>query len=333
MREAGLARDELQAARDELAQSAAAEQERRASLELKASVQKRALTQVQQEKGLHEQAARELEQAARALGERLRAIDEARRAGKPLPVERAEDAGAGEAAANDNHWDTNHLDRSAPESTSTAPGAPTAAATGPTVPSGAPGVASASASSSPGPTSGAAAPSAAASGGVSATPGAAAGGAPPPPGKKLALSSPPMRGQRGKLLFPVEHGRIEAHFGRTVDPRFGTVTLQRGLDIRAPEGSEVRAVYDGTVVHAGWFSGYGNLVILNHGDGLFTLFAHLATLAHAVGDVVLRGEPLGTIGDTGSLKGPYLYFELRDGQKPLDPERWLMRAARLAARK
>jgi len=111
------------------------------------------------------------------------------------------------------------------------------------------------------------------------------------------------------------------------------VTLQRGLDIRAADGTEVRAVYAGTVVHAGWFSGYGNLVILDHGDGLFSLFAHLGTLAHAVGDGVAKGDVLGTVGDTGSLKGAYLYFELRDGQKPLDPERWLSRAHKAAAHK
>ena len=328
VREAGAARDELQAARDELAQSASAEQERRASLELKASVQKRALTQVQQEKGLHEQAARELEQAARALAERLRAIEEARRAGKPIPQERAEAAGAGETVANDNHWDANHLNRSSPEPTSTVAPASAAAATGPAAPAAASGAApSAANSSAPG------APGGSSSAvGAAASPGAATG-APAAPGRKLASSSPPMRGQRGKLLFPVEHGRVEVRFGRTVDPRFGTVTLQRGLDIRAPEGSEVRAVYDGAVVHAGWFSGYGNLVILDHGDGLFSLFAHLATLAHAVGDVVERGDSLGTVGDTGSLKGPYLYFELRDGQKPLDPERWLSRSAKLAVHK
>jgi septal ring factor EnvC (AmiA/AmiB activator) len=275
---AAAAKDELQAARDELARSASAEQERRSDLLLKAAVQKKALASVQQEKGLHEQAARELEQAARALSERLRAIDEAKRAGKPIPAARAPDA-------NDLHPNDWHPNDSAAAAAASAPG------------------------------SRATAPS-------------AAGSAAEPPGKKLAMVSPPIRSQRGKLLFPVESGRVEVRFGRTVDPRFGTVTLQRGLDIRAPEGSEVHAVYAGTVVHAGWFSGYGNLVILDHGDGLFSLFAHLGTLAHGVGDAVAKGDSLGTVGDTGSLKGAYLYFELRDGQKPLDPERWLSRAQR-----
>lgn len=141
---------------------------------------------------------------------------------------------------------------------------------------------------------------------------------------------PPVRKERGRLLFPVAGGRIEARFGRAVDPRFGTVTLQRGIDVRVPEGTPVVAPHGGKVVHSGWFRGYGNLVILDHGDNLVSLFAHLATFDRAVGEEVRRGDVLGTVGDTGSLKGAYLYFELRDGPKPVDPERWLGRPRRPA---
>jgi len=135
---------------------------------------------------------------------------------------------------------------------------------------------------------------------------------------------------RGKLPFPVEGGRIEARFGRAVDPRFGTVTVQRGIDVRCPEGTAVHAIAAGTVAHAGWFRGYGNLLIVDHGHGYFSLMAHLATLARAKDDVVRPGEVVGTVGDTGSLKGAYLYFELRDGQTALDPERWLVKARQKA---
>ena len=132
-----------------------------------------------------------------------------------------------------------------------------------------------------------------------------------------------IRKARGKLVFPAERGRVEVRFGRAVDPRFGTVTLQNGIDVRAPLGTKVRAVWDGKVVHAGWFRGFGNLLIVDHGDSFFSLMAHLDTLEKAVGDTVRAGDEVGTVGDTGSLKGAYLYFELRDGQKPLDPEPWL----------
>src|SRR5262249_32750822 len=129
------------------------------------------------------------------------------------------------------------------------------------------------------------------------------------------------------LLFPVEGGRVEVRFGRRRDPRFGTITLQRGIDVRAPEGTLVHAVHDGRVAFSGWLKGYGNLVVLDHGDSFFSLMAHLATLSRGEGDEVRTGEGVGTVGDTGSLKGAYLYFELRQGQKPLDPQRWLARPA------
>jgi septal ring factor EnvC (AmiA/AmiB activator) len=134
-----------------------------------------------------------------------------------------------------------------------------------------------------------------------------------------------IRKARGRLPFPLEHGRIEVRFGRAVDKRFNTVTLQKGIDVRAPLGTPVKAVWDGKVAHAGWFKGFGNLLIIDHGDRVFSLMAHLDSLEKAVGDVVRQGDEVGTVGDTGSLKGAYLYFELRDGQKPLDPERWLSR--------
>jgi septal ring factor EnvC (AmiA/AmiB activator) len=132
-----------------------------------------------------------------------------------------------------------------------------------------------------------------------------------------------IRKARGKLLFPSAKGRVEARFGRAVDPRFGTITLQNGIDVRAPRGTKVFAVWDGKVVHAGWFRGFGNLLIVDHGDSIFSLMAHLDSLEKAIGDTVRTGDEVGTVGDTGSLKGSYLYFELRDGQKPLDPELWL----------
>ena len=151
------------------------------------------------------------------------------------------------------------------------------------------------------------------------------------PAAPAGPEEPPVRRMRRKLLFPVESGRIEARFGRSVDERYGTVTLQRGIDVRCDEGTPVRAIHAGRIVHAGWFHGYGNLIIVDHGDGYFSLMAHLGTLARAKGDDVRRGDPVGTVGDSGSLKGTYLYFELRQGQTPLDPEQWLSRPRKARA--
>jgi murein DD-endopeptidase MepM/ murein hydrolase activator NlpD len=135
-------------------------------------------------------------------------------------------------------------------------------------------------------------------------------------------SGPSFETLKGALPHPCE-GPVEVGFGRRVDPRFGTVTLQKGWDIRAAEGTPVYAVASATVRHAGWFRGYGNLLILDHGGGWYTLYAHLGALMRVGGERVEIGEQLGEVGDTGSLKGPYLYFEVRNGQKALDPAEWV----------
>lgn len=128
--------------------------------------------------------------------------------------------------------------------------------------------------------------------------------------------------RRGKLRYPAA-GTIEVGFGQVLNPKFNTTTYQKGIDLRAPLGAEVVAVAPGKVVHAGLFRGYGSLVIVDHGGGYHSLYAHLGTMAKAVGEAVGEGDPLGTVGDTGSLKGAYLYFELREKGKPVDPRVWL----------
>jgi septal ring factor EnvC (AmiA/AmiB activator) len=131
-----------------------------------------------------------------------------------------------------------------------------------------------------------------------------------------------LRARRGQLPFPAQ-GRVEVGFGRVVNPRFNTVTVQKGLDLRAPEGSPVTAVAEGTVVYAAWLKGYGTLVIVDHGAGYHSLYAHLANAEVEVGNVVEEGERLGSVGDTGSLKGAYLYFEIRKAGQAVDPLPWL----------
>ena len=97
------------------------------------------------------------------------------------------------------------------------------------------------------------------------------------------------------------------------------------IDLGAAEllGESVSAVADAAVRFAGWFRGYGRIVILDHGDGYFSVSGHLDELFVAVGDSVQEGDTLGTVGETGSLSGPRLYFEIRAGKNPVDPARWL----------
>ena len=130
--------------------------------------------------------------------------------------------------------------------------------------------------------------------------------------------------RRGHLVPPAD-GPVSVGFGKVVNPKFNTVTVQNGLDIGAPAGAPVRAVAPGRVVHAGWFKGYGNLVIVDHGDGYHSLVAHLGSMQTAMGEELEAGGVLGTVGDSGSLKGAYLYFELREKGKPVDPLPWLAR--------
>jgi septal ring factor EnvC (AmiA/AmiB activator) len=77
------------------------------------------------------------------------------------------------------------------------------------------------------------------------------------------------------------------------------------------------------VVYTGWFKGYGNLIILDHGNEYYTLYAHVAEIVVKEGDDVRQGQRIGTVGDTGSLAGPRLYFEVRFQGRPLDPTEWL----------
>jgi len=131
---------------------------------------------------------------------------------------------------------------------------------------------------------------------------------------------------RGRLPLPAP-GRIEAGFGKVLEPRFNTVTLRRGIDIRAPSGTPVHAVAPGTVVWTGWMRGYGNVVIVDHGDGYHSVVAHLAEVMRPLGMHVFEGDVLGTVGDTGSLQGPLLYFEIRRQGLAVDPAPWLGAAA------
>jgi septal ring factor EnvC (AmiA/AmiB activator) len=127
---------------------------------------------------------------------------------------------------------------------------------------------------------------------------------------------------RGRLPWPTD-GRIVSSFGAQVHPRFGTRTFRNGVDIEAVEGRDVMAVYAGHVVYTGWFKGYGNLIILDHGNEYYTLYAHIAEIQVKEGDDVRQGQRIGTVGDTGSLAGPRLYFEVRYQGKPQDPAEWL----------
>ncbi len=144
--------------------------------------------------------------------------------------------------------------------------------------------------------------------------------------KPLAELPPvPDRGfgsQKGRMNLPVR-GEIIESYGKHKHPEFNSFTFSKGLSISAPSGTEIKAIYEGTVIFADYFKGFGNMVIVDHGGGYFSLYAHASRLAKKVGVEVARHETIGAVGDVDSSKGSLLYFEIRHQGKPVDPAGWV----------
>ncbi len=126
----------------------------------------------------------------------------------------------------------------------------------------------------------------------------------------------------GELEWPTR-GKLIRGFGRSVHPKFKTVTLNNGFNIAAPVGSPVAAVADGTIEYADELPGFGQCVILDHGAGYYTLYAHLDGVFVAKGDKIARGQVIAEVGRPATGEESQLYFEVRQGRTPLDPADWL----------
>jgi murein hydrolase activator len=124
---------------------------------------------------------------------------------------------------------------------------------------------------------------------------------------------------RKTLPLPLEKGRVVRTFGRFVNKRFGTITYEKGIEIEAEHNSPVYSVLAGDVEFGGWVKGLGNVVIVHHGGGFYSLSAHLFKISKAKGVHVKQGEVVGFVGDTGNSDHPSLYFELRENNRALDP--------------
>jgi septal ring factor EnvC (AmiA/AmiB activator) len=144
--------------------------------------------------------------------------------------------------------------------------------------------------------------------------------------KPLAELPPvPDRGfasQKGRMNLPVR-GEIIESYGKHKHPEFNSYTFSKGLSISASSGTEIKAVYEGTVIFADYFKGFGNMMVIDHGGGYFTLYAHASRLSKKVGAEVARHETIGSVGDVDSSKGNMLYFEIRHQGKPVDPAGWV----------
>jgi len=127
---------------------------------------------------------------------------------------------------------------------------------------------------------------------------------------------------RGRLDWPV-NGRISAPFGKFKHPEFAAEIVRKGVDIEAQPGEAIRAVERGHIVYADQFAGYGNMVIVDHGERYYTIYGHLGEMLKKKGDEVSRGEVLGRAGHEAPWPGARLYFEMRKDGRSVDPFVWL----------
>ena len=141
---------------------------------------------------------------------------------------------------------------------------------------------------------------------------------------KEASAGAGLESMRGKLDWPVR-GQVIGGFGKAKHHEFSTEVFRKGLEIEAPVGEEIRAVEKGKVVFADRFSGYGKMLIIDHGDRYYTVYAHISDFLKRNGDSVRRGEAVALVGDSDSLAGSKLYFEMRKDGRSIDPAPWFRR--------
>ncbi len=127
---------------------------------------------------------------------------------------------------------------------------------------------------------------------------------------------------KGKLNWPVQ-GNVMHGFGRYKNPELKTVLNNTGIDIKVLKGSQVRCIFSGVVSLITYLSGFGNTIIVDHNDGYYSVYAHIEQIFVNPGEFVEDGAVIGTVGETGSLEGPKLHFEIYGNDKPLNPKTWL----------
>ncbi len=126
------------------------------------------------------------------------------------------------------------------------------------------------------------------------------------------------RSGTGRMIWPLA-GSVTSEFGWRTHPIFGTARYHSGLDIGGDYGDPIHAADGGTVIYAGWISGYGNAVIINHGGGITSLYGHCQSLAVSEGQNVSQGQVIAYCGSTGNSTGPHCHFEVRQDGEPVSP--------------
>lgn len=138
-------------------------------------------------------------------------------------------------------------------------------------------------------------------------------------------SSGGFQGNGGSMGLPVNGARLSSGYGSRIHPITGKRKTHTGVDLAAPQGTDIHAAEGGVVIVAEWWSGYGNTVIIDHGDNVWTLYGHIRNGGIKVekGQQVKRGEKIAEVGSTGNSTGPHCHFEVRINGNPVDPMPYL----------
>lgn len=138
----------------------------------------------------------------------------------------------------------------------------------------------------------------------------------------LAFLKPSFFEKKGELELPVD-GTLAQGFGVTSDEKFKTQLSHKGWQISSDEGEKVTSVFDGEVAHSGWLPGYGQTVIIDHGDHYYTVYSHMKNVAVKRGDEVKKGDVIAEVANDSQKIGPGIYFEIRHFSEPENPKNWI----------
>ena len=142
--------------------------------------------------------------------------------------------------------------------------------------------------------------------------------------QQMALQSKEFPKLKGQLAWPAE-GRVSAKFGRQWNPKLKTTTENPGIDIKGKPGSPIRTVLGGVVTTITYIRGYGTTIIVDHGGGFYTVYSHVTNIQTVVDGQVRNGDIIAYMGDSGSINGSKLHFEIWGKGQKLDPEKWLIK--------